>query len=75
MPKVVKRSVGLASSERPRGPTDTAMVRGSPRETVEDVVARRGGMSRSDLARDDERKSSSPLGFGSHSKAAKKGRK
>ena len=66
MPK--HREARLARGQRPRGEHDTAMARGSPRETVEDVIARRGGISRSDLARDDVRGASSPIGHGMGSK-------
>jgi hypothetical protein len=42
------------------------------RASVEADKERLGAYSRSDLMRDDERKSASPLGYGSHSKEEKK---
>jgi hypothetical protein len=67
-----KRRRELARSERARGSTDTAMMRGSPKEAVAADMARLGGARREDLVADSERGASSPLGHGTGSQAKKR---
>jgi hypothetical protein len=68
---MAKRQVRLTRSERSRGPSDTAMMRGSP-GTVQDAVARRGGVSRRDLLSDQDRGPVSGLGHGTGSKRGRR---